>query len=159
MRTIVVGYDGTGQAERVLTRAAELARALAAKLIVVSVGRSPPVPAPVSVLEPIPPVLTAGATGMSLPPEALPGPLQPEPGETAALLERARGLLAPHGVDAEYVAELGDPAERLLEVADERDAELIVVGSRERSFLERLIADGTDEKLARKAHRDVLLVH
>ena len=48
-------------------------------------------------------------------------------------------LLASRKIETEYLVELGDPAERLLEVADQRDADLIVVGSRERGFLERLL--------------------
>jgi nucleotide-binding universal stress UspA family protein len=54
---------------------------------------------------------------------------------------------------------VGDPVERLLEVAHQRDADLIVVGSRERGFLERLLGHGVDEAVARRADRDVLLVH
>jgi nucleotide-binding universal stress UspA family protein len=153
MRTIVVGYDGTGESERALARAAELARALTARLIVVSVGR-------VQLVITADSVLPAGATGVPVPIEPRPVPPQPdEPDEAAILRDRARGLLAQHDVDVEYVSELGDPAERLLEVADEREADMIVVGSRERSFIERLLGGAIDEKLARKAHRDVLLVH
>jgi nucleotide-binding universal stress UspA family protein len=62
-------------------------------------------------------------------------------------------------VEAEYVVELGDPAERLLEVADQRNADLIVVGSCERGFLERLRGRSVDEAVARRSERDVLLVH
>ncbi len=43
--------------------------------------------------------------------------------------------------------------------ADQRDADLIVVGSRERGFLERLLGRSVDEAVARRAERDVLLVH
>jgi nucleotide-binding universal stress UspA family protein len=67
--------------------------------------------------------------------------------------------LASRPVEAEYVVEVGDPVERLLDVADQRDADLIVVGSRERGFLERLLGHGVDEAVARRADRDVLLVH
>jgi nucleotide-binding universal stress UspA family protein len=75
------------------------------------------------------------------------------------MLERARGALSARGIDADYVSAVGDPAEVLLQAADERDADLVVVGSRERGFLERLLGDGVDEKLARTTRRDVLLVH
>jgi len=83
-----------------------------------------------------------------------------EPEELARRqLERARMSLASRKVETEYLVELGDPAERLLEVADQRDADLIVVGSRERGFLERLLGRSVDEALARRSERDVLLVH
>ena len=67
--------------------------------------------------------------------------------------------LASRELETEYVVELGDPAERLLDVADQRDADLIVVGSRERGFLERLLGRSVDEAVARRSERDVLLVH
>jgi nucleotide-binding universal stress UspA family protein len=46
----------------------------------------------------------------------------------------------------------------LIDVADERDADLIVVGSREHGFLERLLARPVEEAVAQRAERDVLLV-
>jgi nucleotide-binding universal stress UspA family protein len=67
--------------------------------------------------------------------------------------------LASREVETEYVVELGDPAERLLEVADQRDAALIVIGSREHGFLDRLLSRSVDEAVARRSERDVLLVH
>jgi nucleotide-binding universal stress UspA family protein len=162
MKTIVAGYDGSEQGERALARAAELAQALDGQLVVVSVGRSSRLAAFEPVLEPTDPALAPTPigpmpTGGAMP---LPSPPRPEePAEEQLLLERARGFLVPRRVEADYVAEVGDPAERLLQVAEDRDAELIVVGSRERGLLERLLGHAVDEKLARRAHRDVLLVH
>lgn len=88
-------------------------------------------------------------------------PVDPIAGEEHARrqLERARSVLAPHRVDADYVSAVGDPAESLLRTADERAADLIVVGSREHGFPERLLGGGVDEQLARSAHCDGLLVH
>ena len=164
MKTIVVGYDGTEAAERALRRAAEVAEAFSARLIVVSVSASAYVPAPVSAFEPaaepVPPTVAgpvppAGTVPLPQPPTA-----PPEPEEFARRqLERAQTSLASRRVEAEYVVELGDPAERLLEVADRREADLIVVGSREHGFLERLLGRSVDEAVARRAERDVLLVH
>src|ERR671931_2453970 len=63
VKTIVVGYDASDAAQRVLDRAAELAEALAARLVVVSVSE-PPVPPTAPVLEPTGPMLVpGGATG------------------------------------------------------------------------------------------------
>ena len=81
------------------------------------------------------------------------------PTEETLLLERARRFLAPRRVDAEYVGEIGDPAERVLEVAEDRDADLIVVGSGGHGLLERLFGHSVDAKLARRTQRDILLVH
>jgi nucleotide-binding universal stress UspA family protein len=93
-------------------------------------------------------------------PEPHPETALPTPEELAQhQLERARMSLTGKRVDAEYMVEVGDPVERLLEVAHQRDADLIVVGSRERGFLGRLLGHGVDEAVARRADRDVLLVH
>jgi len=54
---------------------------------------------------------------------------------------------------------LADVAERLLALAREREADLIVVGSREHGFLDRLLGRHVDEAVAAHAGRDVLLVH
>ncbi len=160
MDTIVVGYDASEAAERALARAADLAAGLSARLVVVSVSPSPLVPVMTPLPEPVDPMLVRGgvagpvATGGTVP---LP---EPEPEELAqSVLEQARRVLTRRRVEAEYVAEVGAPAEWLLEIADEHDADLIVVGTREHGFVERLLARPVDEAVARKAARDVLLVH
>jgi nucleotide-binding universal stress UspA family protein len=151
VQTIIVGYDSSEAAERALERAAEIATAFGSRLIVVAVADPGPSLAdpsmmPVGGVAPLPPPVE---------------PVDPSAGEAHARrqLERARTLLAPHRVDVDYVSAVGDPAESLLRAADERTADLIVIGSREHGFLERLLGGGVDEQLARSAHRDVLLVH
>jgi nucleotide-binding universal stress UspA family protein len=164
MKMILVGYDGSEAAERALGRAADIAQAFSARLFIVSVSGSPYVPAPASTVgeptaELVPPAVAGPvAPAGSVP---LPKPVSPqEPEELARRqLERARMSLARRKIETDYVVELGDPAERLLEIADQRDADLIVVGSRERGFLERLLGRSVDESVARRAERDVLLVH
>jgi len=166
MDTIVVGYDASEAAERALARAADLAAGLSARLVVVSVSPSPLVPVMTPLPEPVDPMLVRGgvagpvATGGTVPlPEPEPD-RPPEPEELAqSVLEQARRVLTRRRVEAEYVAEVGAPAEWLLEIADEHDADLIVVGTREHGFVERLLARPVDEAVARKAARDVLLVH
>jgi nucleotide-binding universal stress UspA family protein len=163
MKTIVIGYDGSDAAERALGRAADIAQVFSARLVVVSVSGLATVAAPVSAFEPtaepIPPAVPGPvAAGGTVP---LPEPVSAqEPEELARRqLERARMSLASRKIETEYVVELGDPAERLLEAAEQRDADLIVVGSRERGFLERLLGRSVDEAVARRSERDVLLVH
>ena len=158
MNTIVVGYDGSDAAERALGRAADIAQVFSARLVVVSVSGLATVAAPVSAAELPPAVAGPVAPGGTVP---LPKPVSAqEPEELARRqLERARMSLASRKVETEYLVELGDPAARLLEVADQRDADLIVVGSRERGFLERLLGRSVDEAVVRRAERDVLLVH
>jgi nucleotide-binding universal stress UspA family protein len=150
MKAILVGYDGSDAAERALQRAGGIAEAFSARLIVVSVSGLPYVP---------PAVVGPVAPGGTVPlPEPVPTP--PEPEELARRqLERAKMSLAGRKLESEYVVELGDPAERLLEIAEQRDADLIVIGSREHGFLDRLLGRSVDESVARRSERDVLLVH
>jgi nucleotide-binding universal stress UspA family protein len=160
MRAIVIGYDGTDVAERALDRAAELAERFGSRLVVLTVGRSAAIPQPALVPETVDALMPAGPMTSAFPPESTLPPTEAERDEpTMRTLERARGILSARGIDADYVSAVGDPAELLLQAADEHDADLVVVGSRERGFLERLLGDGVDEKLARKTRRDVLLVH
>jgi nucleotide-binding universal stress UspA family protein len=163
MDRIIVGYDGSDGAERALERAAELAQSLSAALLVVSVSRSSRLADAVPVVEfaeaPLPAVPGAAGTGAPMPLPAPESP-RPEPIELAQhQLERARMRLARMRVEAEYLAEVGDVAERLLALAREREADLIVVGSREHGFLDRLLGRHVDEAVAAHAGRDVLLVH
>jgi nucleotide-binding universal stress UspA family protein len=160
MKTIVVGYDGSDAAERALRRAADIADAFSAGLVVASVSGYGP--APVSALESSPELVPPAVAGPIAPAGTVPLPepvaARPEPEELVRQLERVRMSLASRKVETEYVVELGDPAERLLEVADQRGADLIVVGSREHGFLGRLLGRSVDETVTRRSERDVLLV-
>ena len=161
MKTIVVGYDGSEAAERALARAAELAEALAARLVVVSVSGLEGLPVPDAEGFP-PPLPMSGplSIGGTIPtPDAASESTSELEERAQRRLQRARTKLSGRRLEAEYVAKVGDPAETLLDVADERDGDLLVVGSREHGFVERLLARPVEEAVARRAERDVLLVH
>jgi|SRR5579862_4303874 len=149
-RTIVVGYDGTQPAERALARSVELARVFGGQVIVTDVA------APMPVQEP--PV--AGAFGMQ--PYFFYDPAQ-ERRVDELLWQRHRDqiatVFADSGVTHEFAGVVGQPAAEILEVADRYDADLIVVGTREAGFFERLLGGSVSEGVARRAHRDVLIVH
>ena len=164
MTEIVVGYDASPEAERALARAADFAKALPARLLVVSVSNVPKAElAPT--LAPAGPAAVGGTAVLVFAPEpSTPSEAEierlPRPEELAQRqLEKARMALANREMEAEFLAEEGDMAERLLEVAEHRDADLIIVGSREHGFLERLLSRPVEEAVARRADRDVLLVH
>jgi nucleotide-binding universal stress UspA family protein len=74
-------------------------------------------------------------------------------------LLQARQLLAERGVEPELVSAVGDPPEAILQVADAHGADLIVVGTREPSQVERLLGHSVSEAVQRMAHCDVLIVH
>jgi nucleotide-binding universal stress UspA family protein len=138
MKKIVVGYDDTDASQRALERAAQLAKAFDAELFVTSVA----------------PVVFAAA-GRSA------GPLDPTdlPERHVQELARAREYLEGQGVSAEYQAAVGEPAETIVELARERGADLIVVGTRELNFLMRVLGQSTSEVVLHRAHCDVMIVH
>lgn len=60
--------------------------------------------------------------------------------------------------DARVVAEIGDPAEAILRAAQEHDADVIVVGTHDRSWWSRLIRPSVSSRLTEVAPVPVLLV-
>ena len=60
---------------------------------------------------------------------------------------------------SEYQATVGDAAQGIIEVAEKQEADLIVVGTREPGFLDRVLGGDVSETVSRRAHRDVLIVH
>jgi nucleotide-binding universal stress UspA family protein len=136
MKTIVVGYDATEAAIRALDRAAEIAKAFGARLVVTSVA---PVLVP-----------TPHSTGAIDPTET--------PADHAAQLETARSRLAEGGLNAEFLPAVGEPADAIVQVAEESGADLIVVGTRDPNFVQRLLGQSVSESVARHASCDVLIV-
>lgn len=163
MKTILVGYDGSEASDRALGRAAEIAEAFGAQLIVASVASFADVTVPAPAYDPVAPMMMQPSGPIAVPVPVRPedgAEQQPDPEQVARRhLEEARRALAQRKVDVDYVSEVGDPAERLLEVSERRSADLIVVGSGEHGFLERLLGRGVEATVARRADRDVLLVH
>ena len=152
-KTIVVGYDGTAPAENALRRAAEYARALAARVVVVSVA--PPLP--------LPEVGAAGAFGL-LPYSTYPAGDAGRAAERDEQLwgqhrERVQALFAEADLHVDFVGVAGEPAEELVDAAEQHQAQLIIVGTREPGFLERLLGGSVSQDVARQAHCDVLVVH
>jgi nucleotide-binding universal stress UspA family protein len=147
LKTILAGYDGTTAAEHALTRVAELAHAFEAKVIVVSVSNPLPHAAP-------------GAFGLM--------PYYYRTTETEqrideALLqqhrERVEAFFSGAQLSVEFAGVIGEPAEEIVEIAEAHDADMIVVGTREPGFLERLLGGSVSQGVARRAHCDVLIVH
>ena len=74
-------------------------------------------------------------------------------------LEHARAKLRELGLEAELVEAVGEISEAIVEVAESRGADLIVVGTGELSQVERLLGHSVSEGVQRMSHCDVLIVH
>ena len=127
VETIVVAYDDPESGT--LSRAAELAGAFGASLVVTNV---------------VPPDHDEEAEAERYGRERL---------------EQARTFLESRGVTAEVVRSVGQPAEAIIALARERDADLIVVGMRKKGFIERLVEGSVAQNVLRRAPCDVLVVH
>ena len=137
MKTILVGYDDTDAAKLALKRAAEVAKAFDAKVVVTSV--TPLHPGTARAVGPIDPTDT--------------------PAMHADQLERAKAALAEEGVTAELLPATGDPAGAIAKFADDLDVDLVVVGTREPKLVERLMHQSVSRQVARRVHHDILIVH
>ena len=137
MKTIVLGYDASPAAERALERTAQLAAAFESPVVVASVA----------------PVYEFAVRGVGTHYE----PADP-PALHTEMAKDAVAKLTEHGVDAKPVTGLGHTAETLVELADEQEADLIVVGMSSRDVLTRVFG-GVSDDVAHEAHCDVLLVH
>lgn len=147
--SIVVGYDGSQPAEHALGRAATLAKLSGAKLVVVDVTGPMPVEG------------TDGAFGLT--PYAYPYSTV-EATQVAdnaiwhAHRSRVEAFLGERGVEAEFAGVVGQPAGELVDVAEQRNAGLIVVGTRDPGMVERLFGGSVSAGVAKHAHCDVLIV-
>jgi nucleotide-binding universal stress UspA family protein len=148
-RTIVVGYDGTHPAEQALARAAELAQRLGGKIIVVDVAAPVPTDTPDGAFGLTPYPAYIGPSSVALPEEAL----------WRQHRGKVEGYLAGAGVSHEFAGVVGQPVGEIVDIAEQRDADLIVVGTREAGFLERLFGGSVSQGVARHARCDVLVVH
>ena len=135
MKTIVVGYDETEPAQHALARAADLATAFGAKVIVTSVT----------------PVLVGSREMGSIDPADPPEQHREE-------LEHAKTFLSGRGIEGQFELTVGDPATAIVELADRCEADLIVVGTRQPSLISSILGLSVSGAVKRKAHCDVLTV-
>lgn len=130
MRTIVLGYDGSPQSERALERTIVYAGALGAKVVVVTADT------------------------------LVRWEVRNEGEEERRLADVAAGRLRAAGIEATGLAGVGEPAKVIADAAEEHAAELVVVGGRDMTWLDRLIQGSVSDSLAHRVHHvDVLIVH
>jgi nucleotide-binding universal stress UspA family protein len=138
-RTILVPADFSERSRGAFRMACSLARDEATRLVVVHVVEPPPV--------------MYGELGM---------PVSVDFGDLLdreSLTRQLRETYVPdHAVRAEYQVREGVPAEEILQLAEETDSRLIVMGTHGRTGLGRLLAGSVAEAVMRRARCPVLTV-
>lgn len=138
MRAIVCAVDESDAIDDVVRVAHALASALRGRLVLVHVA--PPTEAP----------------GVSAAPAGQERLREEELADARALLEGVAGRL--DAGDAEQRAEVGSPADRIVAIADEEDAALVVIGSRGRGDVKSALLGSVSHGVASKATCPVVIV-
>lgn len=137
MQKIVVGFDGSEHARRALERAIALAKD-GATITVVS---------------------AAAVTRLMRDPGGGASPVDPAvAAERERALAEARSILSGRGIEARYVEGHGDPADVLVQEAEDTGADLIIVGTRGLNFAQRWLLGSVSTKVVQHAPCDVLVV-
>jgi nucleotide-binding universal stress UspA family protein len=141
---IVVGTDGSDTAAEAVRQATELARLSGAQLEIVSA------------FEPIPPQRVREEA------REAPGDVQYEisPREDVNLiLDNASGVAKKEGIEeVQTHAREGDPADAILDVAEEINADLIVVGNKGMTGARRFLLGSVPNKVSHHAPCSVIIV-
>ncbi|HWK30309.1 MAG TPA: universal stress protein [Solirubrobacter sp.] len=142
-RSIVVGTDGSDTAGKAVEEATDLAKAVGAGLCLVSAYE----PVPQARLREEARQIPADLQWMINPREEVDATL-------AAAADRVRAA----GVEVETFAREGDPADAILDVAEERDADLIVVGNKGMTGARRFLLGSVPNKVSHHAPCSVLII-
>jgi nucleotide-binding universal stress UspA family protein len=143
MNLIVVGTDGSDSAMKAVGKAAELARQTDGRLAIVSAYK------------PLSGARISGAGDAGSEADAWNESLSESAVE--AVLRDAAQLAKAEGVEVETHARKGDPADALLAVAKDQDAELIVVGSKGMTGARRVLGS-VPNKVTHHAECNVMVV-
>jgi nucleotide-binding universal stress UspA family protein len=142
-RSIVVGTDGSDTARKAVDEAIDLAKSVGAAVCLVSA------------YEPVPQArLRQEARQM---PEDLQWMVSPRE-EVDATLSDAADVVREAGLEVETFAREGDPAGAILDVAEERGADLIVVGNKGMTGARRFLLGSVPNRVSHHAPCAVLIV-
>ena len=142
-RSIVVGTDGSDTATQAVRQAIELARSVGARIDLVSAYE---------------PVSDARLREESIHvPEDLQWMINPRD-DVQATLEAAADEIRAAGVEVEVFALQGDPADAILDVAEERGSDLIVVGNKGMTGAKRFLLGSVPNKVSHHAPCSVLII-
>jgi nucleotide-binding universal stress UspA family protein len=143
IQTIVVGTDGSTTAKEAVRQAAELAQSLSAKLYLVSA------------YEPVPEGRLRDERQQV--PDDLQWMINPRE-DVAAALEDGAEALEQSGVEVQTFAREGDPADAILDVAEEQGADLIVVGNKGMTGAKRFLLGSVPNKVSHHAPCSVMII-
>jgi len=142
-KSIVVGTDGSDTAKQAVQQAIELALAIGAKLEIVSA------------YEPVPSQRLREERRDA--PEDLQWAINPRE-DVDATLQTAVEQAGEAGVNADVYPRKGDPADAILDVAEEQDADLIVVGNKGMTGAKRFLLGSVPNKVSHHAPCSVLII-
>jgi nucleotide-binding universal stress UspA family protein len=142
-RSIVVGTDGSDTARKAVDEAIDLARTVGATVCVVSA------------YEPVSQARLREEAKQT--PSDLQWMVNPRE-EVDSTLSDAADVVRDAGLDVETFAREGDPADAILDVAEERGADLIVVGNKGMTGARRFLLGSVPNKVSHHAPCSVLIV-
>ena len=142
-RTIVVGTDGSETASKAVGQAAELAASVGSTLLIVSA------------FEPVGPTRLRDEAAQA--PEDVRWMVNPRE-DVDATLNAAVELADELGVATRTFARQGDPADAILDVAEEQGADLIVVGNKGMTGAKRFLLGSVPNKISHHAPCSVLII-
>jgi nucleotide-binding universal stress UspA family protein len=153
-RSIVVGTDGSKPAEAAVRRAADMASSEGALLHLVTAYHDPQILQETTVWTNEPKgVVDTGRAGGEVRTETV------DLREVAeSVLKRAARDAVGKGIEVQTHAREGHPAEVIIEVANEVQADLIVVGSRGLTGIKRYLLGSVSSKVSEHASRSVMIV-
>jgi len=134
MTKILFAYDGSEESRRALRYAARLGEG--DSVIVLTVSNK---------------LIEAPATAAFTEPGHEPEQLEDQ-------LEPVREIMGDAGVEAEFISKIGNPAAEILDTAESRDVELIVVGRRGLHTVQRFLLGSIADRVVQHAPCDVLVV-
>jgi nucleotide-binding universal stress UspA family protein len=142
--SIVVGTDGSETASEAVRQAAQLAARLGARVHLVCV------------YEPVPSDRDAAAGDVDVHSES--GWVLRPREAVDATLANAAAVFAAAGVPVDSYAQRGDPADAILDVAEERGADLIIVGNRGTAGAKRFLLGSVPNRISHHAPCAVLII-
>ncbi|MGH2865731.1 MAG: universal stress protein [Solirubrobacteraceae bacterium] len=142
-KSIVVGTDGSDTANQAVRQAVDLARAVGAKLELVSA------------YEPVPAQRLSEERRQA--PEDLQWTISPRE-DVDAKLEQAASIAREAGVAVDVYPRQGDPADAILDIAEEREADLIIVGNKGMTGAKRFLLGSVPNKVSHHAPCSVLII-